>query len=610
MGSLFAFETFDQIKILNNNIHVKKSGFIVTKQNLTPEQAIAYFKENKTSALPEKVYMLNNDYTAVTWLFYQIQTDTNSSLYLDVIDPYADYCTMYTFRDSKLTGKQISGNAVALDKRTIQQMPVRFQLENGDVIYAVHIKAHISTFGGISLGDEYQLNKHWYMLYVFAIFVFGVFVSLFAYNFFLFISTKDTLYLYYLLYTLGFYGIVTITIGALPFILGRFNDFYLLIFTGPSTKFLEIIGLSLFALKFLELTIINKKTLFVYLTTLLSVLILYLSGFSLLANIMFPLVSGFSVVILYLGISSYNRGYQPAKYFIVAMGVSSALTAVTFLAQVGLVPMSFFNNNISSIALIWDMPMLSFALAYRLKLLEDKNRALEKEQKSKAKFTTIGETLGNIAHQWRQPLAEISLNLSNMEAKSKYSTLSKDELEKSLCETNRLANQMSKTLGTFQVYFNKKPNLNSNFQLEKCINDAILFLQQQFDLASIEINTLGSGETMYHGNEDEIFELMLIILGNAKDVLVENKITKPKIDVSIERKSDFVIISIEDNGGGIGIEPIDSIFEPYTSTKGLNGMGIGLYTAKNIIENKMGGKITASNTKDGAKFEIKLPRNE
>lgn len=604
--NLFAFETYDQIQILNDNIYVKKSGYIVTKKHLTPEQAFTYFKEDKTLALPQKIYNLNNDYTSEAWLFYQIQTDQKDHLYLDVIDPYADYCTMYTFKNNKLINKQISGNAVQLDERSIKELPVRFKMGTGDNTYLIHIKAHISTFGGISVGEEYKLNQHWHMLYTFAAFVSGVFISLFFYNLFLLISTKDSLYLYYLLYTLGFYGIVSITIGMLPFVLGHFGNFYLLIFTGPATKWLEIIGLSMFSLKFLELSSFNKKVLYTYLIILTTILVIYLLGFPSMANIMFPLVACFSMVILYLGISSYLRGYKPAKYFIAAMGVASILTAVTFLAQVGLVPMGFINNNISSIALMWDMPMLSFALAYRIKLLQEQNTTLQNEQKANAKFIATGELIGSIAHQWRQPLAELSSIVMKIKAKVTYDKISPAELNNFLDEQDKVLKRMSNII----EIFNKTSSNNQkeeNFHIEKVLEDVKEHYKHDISLLNIDFEIHCENDTYINGYKNIFIEVFLILLNNSIYSFRHNTIRNPKIITHLSENDVQLVISIEDNAGGINIQPIEKIFDPYFTTKKNEGIGLGLYLAKKNLHEYFHATIDAVNTRDGAKFTISLP---
>jgi C4-dicarboxylate-specific signal transduction histidine kinase len=114
---------------------------------------------------------------------------------------------------------------------------------------------------------------------------------------------------------------------------------------------------------------------------------------------------------------------------------------------------------------------------------------------------------------------------------------------------------------------------------------------------------------MVSGYRNELMQTLLNIVNNAKDVIVkqkaQKKIKRGQIYINISNVGQFVQIEIEDNGGGIQNEYINDIFEPYFTTK-QSGHGIGLYMAKLIIENKMGGIVEASNTKNGAKFSIKL----
>lgn len=116
-----------------------------------------------------------------------------------------------------------------------------------------------------------------------------------------------------------------------------------------------------------------------------------------------------------------------------------------------------------------------------------------------------------------------------------------------------------------------------------------------------------STESLALGYPNEFAQALLNILCNAKDVLIDRQIADPYIEMSVKNGEMYILIKIEDNGGGIAPEYMERIFEPYFTTMyAKQGTGIGLYMTKMIIENNMNGIIVVSNTEKGVLFTIKL----
>ncbi|MBU0924654.1 HAMP domain-containing histidine kinase, partial [bacterium] len=109
---------------------------------------------------------------------------------------------------------------------------------------------------------------------------------------------------------------------------------------------------------------------------------------------------------------------------------------------------------------------------------------------------------------------------------------------------------------------------------------------------------------------NEYEQVLLNIINNAKDVLIEKKIKNPCIKIKAYEEENSVVLTIEDNGGGVLVEPKGKIFEPYFTTKEhSNGTGIGLYMSKIIIDKNMKGKLRVRNTNEGAKFIVSILKN-
>jgi len=166
---------------------------------------------------------------------------------------------------------------------------------------------------------------------------------------------------------------------------------------------------------------------------------------------------------------------------------------------------------------------------------------------------------------------------------------------------------MSKTIDDFRNFF--KPNKEKvNFKLKDIFNSILSISTAQLSNHNIEINIMFHDEIEYFGYQNELKQVILNIINNAKDAIISNKIEDGKIEVDISLVKDILKITIEDNAGGINESIMDKIFEPYFTTKFKSqGTGIGLYMSKMIIEKNMKGSLKVINDEYGAVFTIKLP---
>ncbi|MDD3343440.1 MAG: ATP-binding protein [Sulfurospirillaceae bacterium] len=264
------------------------------------------------------------------------------------------------------------------------------------------------------------------------------------------------------------------------------------------------------------------------------------------------------------------------------------------------------------------------AQAYELQLLKDvvntmidnlelkineeilKRSEQEKLLIQQSKLASMGEMIGNIAHQWRQPLGEMSALLMNIQVKHDFNDLDDEVLVNNILECNKINAYMSNTISDFQNFF--KPSKNKEvFEISEACQRAIAMLQASLKYHNIEFYFDISEKMEVLGYPNEFSQALLNILSNAKDVLSDREISNPYIRMQLKKGYKYMLIMIEDNGGGIAPEHMDRIFEPYFTTKyAKQGTGIGLYMTKMIIENNMNGIMEVKNTKTGALFTIKL----
>ncbi len=162
---------------------------------------------------------------------------------------------------------------------------------------------------------------------------------------------------------------------------------------------------------------------------------------------------------------------------------------------------------------------------------------------------------------------------------------------------------MSQTMTDFRNFF--KPSKKSIFSIKQSIEDVINLIEKQYSTNDIKIILECLNDSEIEGYPNEFKQIILNILNNAKDEIIKKNRENREIKIKIFKELNKSVISIVDKAGGIPIEFMNKIFEPYFTTKEETGTGIGLYMSKNIIE-KIGGKIIVSNVDDGAEFKIEV----
>ncbi len=235
-----------------------------------------------------------------------------------------------------------------------------------------------------------------------------------------------------------------------------------------------------------------------------------------------------------------------------------------------------------------------------IKEIREKDHMLIKQSRQ----ATMGEMIGNIAHQWRQPLTAIAVLVQGIEEAFKYDELTEEYLEKTIQTTMDQLKYMSRTIDDFRNFF--RPNkTKEEFSLNKIINETVKFVKSSFHNNQIELELDLADECRIEGFPNEYMQVVLNILNNAKDAIKKSTVEKPIVRVTLLKQNEKSVLSIFDNADTIPEEILDKIFDPYFTTKSeQQGTGLGLYMAKNIIEKNMGGRLLVRNVNDGVIFEI------
>lgn len=265
---------------------------------------------------------------------------------------------------------------------------------------------------------------------------------------------------------------------------------------------------------------------------------------------------------------------------------------IKLMVIIGIITIIFF-----IFSLLFTKKIESIFMEYRKNVIEQDKLLIQK-----SKMASMGEMIGNIAHQWRQPLSQLSGLFFDIESAYDYKELNKKYLQNRVEEANDLLEYMSKTIDDFRNFFN--PNSKKEaFYLKDAVENAIKIVKSTLNYYQIELIIDINENHKIEGYKNEYSQAVMNIITNAKDVIKERNIKNPQIKIYSQKK-EKLYLHIEDNAGGVDENIIEKIFDPYFTTKYEYGTGIGLYMTKLIIEDKMNGNIKVKNSKDGAIFTI------
>ena len=261
--------------------------------------------------------------------------------------------------------------------------------------------------------------------------------------------------------------------------------------------------------------------------------------------------------------------------------------------------------------------LIFLLIVYRHKILQGANVNLQKEIREKveeniiqhqfiqeqAKLAALGEMIGVIAHQWRQPLNALGLSIQNLEYNYKDGLLDQKFIEKYVNKNIKTIKFMSHTIDDFRNFF-KVDKVKAKFSVKESIEAT--FQMQSLYLEKYHISFVVTGDDFeVEGLRSEFQQVILNLISNAKDALVENRTEERGIEVYLEER----VVVFMDNGGGISEEIMAKVFDSYFTTKE-EGLGVGLYMSKIIIEEKVGGRIQAYSKGDGTVIVLDFNENE
>lgn len=246
------------------------------------------------------------------------------------------------------------------------------------------------------------------------------------------------------------------------------------------------------------------------------------------------------------------------------------------------------------------------SLRYKIAKALEESKQKDKALLQQSRLAQMGEMLSLIAHQWRQPLSEVSAIFMELETASKFGKASREMIAYSSQEADKLLSYMSRTIDDFRHFF-KPSREKEHFSVAHACQEAVTLASALLKNAHITLHVNVLQSPWIDGYPNEYAQVVLNLIINAKEALVERKSVAPMIVIEVDAKEDGRSwVKVSDNAGGIDDKVYESLFEPYISTKTTSGSGLGLYMSKMIIEQNMGGLLVATNTLEGALFSIEV----
>lgn len=253
---------------------------------------------------------------------------------------------------------------------------------------------------------------------------------------------------------------------------------------------------------------------------------------------------------------------------------------------------------------------LNDILETKIALEVQKNREKDQMMYQQSRFASMGEMIGNIAHQWRQPLNIMALIMQDIYISDQLGKLSSQKVEDSYEKANDTLQYMSQTIDDFRYFF-KQDSKEQAFSIKEAINSVYSLLGTTLSYNHIRCTVDIQHDSTISGGLNEFKQVFINILNNAQEAILSSHINQKEIKIVATQKGSNAIIVISDAGGGIAKDVISKIFDPYFTTKEkTQGTGLGLFMSKQIIENLMLGSLGVENISEGAEFTITLPIKE
>ncbi|WP_418179726.1 7TM diverse intracellular signaling domain-containing protein [Aliarcobacter lanthieri] len=562
------------------------------------------------------------NYTATKsaiWSSFSIKSLQNIEVYFENIKAGVDLIDVYIVKDGSLLKKIELGDYRDIKNREIQTRNSAFVLNlEENSIYDFFIKHN--SYSGISVIWEIYNNSNYTQLLSFRSLIWGIFIGtifvLAFHNIFIYFSIKEKAFLFYVIFIISSSIYQLIANGIFY---EYFRDIDLNILNGLNwifayTTLFLVLTFHLFVLK-------PKKESFSFKLIILSIVLVLLTIIYYSFSFQYPdirynviytnYISYFSIfTLLFTSFLSYKKGKKDAKKYFIVLIIYILLLFYVVYILIG--NFEYFENFWLFIPLLTliDVSLFTIILYSKLKDIEKQRNDQVHFIISQSRFTSLGNNVANMIHQWKNPIAQIGSQVTLLEAT--YNLDNKNYIKTSKEIIPHIKSSILFLKDTMNDIYNfyRNPSEKERFFIQEQIDTLLRILKNELEINYIKVNLDIENIELYN-YKTSFLNIIMILLENAIFQLKYFKKEDRRIVIIAEKSSDNTVkIIIEDNGGGIPKEHLNSIFDLNFSTKNKSGSGIGLALAKTLVETRLNAKIEVINSTKGARFTITLNNYE
>ncbi len=592
----------DSVQVDTKYANLQNYGYFTTENNITANEAFEYTNSHALQTLPEEAVSFGFD-NKTYW--YRFDLNSTKDAYLYVNNPVATSCELFVFQNNQLFLHEISGYNVPIKDRAINTSSLIFKIPDTEKNLVLLIKINslnpmFTAFSFDSYENIYAENFNYMAIQIATI---SICLAMILYYILIYFVTKDLLNIYYCLYIAAFYCLNFILSGMLAlFSVSRLLE-NMPILVALSIIFFDI-AISLFSINFLDLDRYSKK---------LKKIVLYSLAVGIISIFLIPIGNGLEkfaavgiclncFVLIFAGLYSYVKfNNKAALIYFFATGVSISICVVYMLMSQGyFISYNFWTFNILSLGVIWDVILLSLALAYRIKHLMDQNSKLEQEKSTNEKFIAIGETIDGIAYQWRQLIEELNYVLMFLKSKLKNQDVTKEDINEAVRDQEIVLNKMLTIISSFQDSYQK--DSKSRFNLKDIVKEALYqneLLAQKPSLTLI--NNVGD-DLQISSDKNKLFEVLLILIKGSISIVQKSGVLKPEVKIDAKITNSKMVIMVDNNGAEI--KSLDGMFDQDFGIDDKNYSNAELISAKRVIEDDLKGVIKIEKYKNGIRFSV------
>jgi signal transduction histidine kinase len=587
-------------------------------------------KQNKFQHYTNSENVFSKGYTKDTyWIKVLIHNATASNARRDfqLDNSWLDEVDMYLVQDTHIISHWINGDKRIYKPSNNKSLHPNIQLNipNGKSILYIKVSTEEAFIVPFTIDTTENISQSTLLKLSFMAALYATIFIMALYHLFLFFYSRDKNYLFYTLFMFIFI-LTNSSYSGFQYQLFLHDSLSLPSFLNALYIFTyQYIGV-LFVMSFLE----TKRTMPKIHRILLSFLainisihvVTYILGLThLMQTIAVISMTIFGPMLLAISLYALKNNSQSNRLFALGIFFSLIGSTVTALCAHGILPYTFLYFHAVEFGFIIDAVLISLALASKLKhisnqlldtigILKEKEVQIQKEIHSRlvserisyenSKLANLGEMIGNIAHQWRQPLAQLSYINAFLQ---EHLTNKDEKVILKLQKTDNIIGFMSDTLNNFQNFY-INDNTETNFKPSDVINTVLDLTRHSIELNSIKIILDIDSTLTIYGNKNLYAQVVLALIQNSATTTKERNIQNPFIHISLKQENLKSRLNIEDNAEGIKVVPAQNIFSLFVKTPESSSMGIGLYMSKKIIVEKFCGTIEVQNTADGALFIV------